>query len=117
MLLLRLKNILASDAVLRGSLEFDGTLLVKGSVEGKIISKTGDVTIGSDAKVIADIDSTNANIEGEVNGNVTLREKCILTNGSVLVGDLISNTVELESGAVLWGKSQVGSKPTAAKSK
>ena len=111
------KNILASDAILRGSIEFDGELLVEGSIEGKIISERGDVTIGNRANVAADIESANANIEGEVKGNISLKEKCILTNGSVLIGDLVSNVVELENGAVFWGKSQIGPKPASAKSK
>lgn len=111
------KNILASDATLRGSIEFDGELLVEGAVEGKIISDSGDVTIGNRANVSADIESANANIEGEVRGNVKLKEKCILTNGSVLVGDLVSTVVELENGAVFWGKSQIGTKPASAKTK
>ena len=111
------KNILASDAILKGSIEFDGELLVEGSVEGKIISATGDVTIGNRAKVCADIESASANIEGEVRGNIDLKDKCILTNGSVLIGDLTSTVVELENGAVFWGKSQVGPRPASVKSK
>lgn len=111
------KNILSSDAVLKGSIEFDGELLVEGSIEGKIVSEAGDVTIGNRAKVSADISSASASIEGEVKGNIDLKHKCILSNGSVLIGDLIATAVELESGAVFWGKSQVGPRPASVKSK
>jgi len=109
------QNVLASDAILRGSIEFNGELLVEGTVEGKIISQTGDVVIGTSSSVSADIESVNANIEGEVKGNLNVRGKTVLSQGSVLIGDLISSTVELETGAVFWGKSQVGTRPKKEK--
>jgi len=105
------QNVLAKDAILTGSIQFVGELLVEGAVDGKIISETGDVIIGSMSSVTADIESANVSIEGEVRGNLKVKEKCLLSEGSVLIGDLISSSVELESGAIFWGKSQVGNAP------
>ena len=105
------QNILAPDVILKGSIEFSGELIVEGTVDGKIFSKSGDLVIGTSSNVTADIESANVSIEGEVKGNLVVKNRCILSQGSVLIGDIISSSVELESGAVFWGKSQIGKIP------
>lgn len=108
-------NILAEDVVLRGSIAFEGELQVDGRVEGTIESKSGSVVIGASSTIEGDVASPNITVHGEVHGNLSIDDRCVLAEGCKLIGDLKASSLMLEEGAVFWGKSQVGTSPKSGK--
>ncbi|WP_156920665.1 bactofilin family protein [Thermicanus aegyptius] len=81
-----------------GSLRVAGSIRIDGEIKGGISSE-GDVFIGKGGKVVGDIFSRNATIEGELLGNLKVEEHALFTGSSSFKGELIYKTCEVEKGA------------------
>ncbi|HSQ83333.1 MAG TPA: polymer-forming cytoskeletal protein, partial [Desulfobacterales bacterium] len=66
--------LLGPQSVLEGNLVFEGTLFLNAHVKGSIESRTGEIVIGEDAVIHADVFVRNAIINGEINGTVRATE-------------------------------------------
>ena len=95
-------TIIAEDLEVKGNIKFTSSLMIRGSVEGEIISE-GLLIIGPTAKVKATITTKNFISHGEVTGNVTASEQVILKNTSTHNGDITTPNITIESGGVFNG--------------
>jgi cytoskeletal protein CcmA (bactofilin family) len=110
------RNILSSDVDIKGTVRFTNDLLVDGRIEGEINSD-GNLTVGENARLRAEIRTASIFIHGKVHGNITVTERCELRAGSEVVGDLKAKTLFVEAGAVFVGKSEVGTPSTLGETK
>jgi cytoskeletal protein CcmA (bactofilin family) len=96
--------------------EFDGKLLLKGSVrvdgvfKGEILG-TGTLIIGEGANIEADITIDNLVIFGEVKGNLEIRERVEICSTGKLFGNLRAPSFVVQEGATFDGDCRMGSKP------
>lgn len=109
------RNILSSDVEIKGSVKFTNDLLVDGRIEGEIISD-GNLTVGENAKLKAEIHTSSVIIHGKVHGNITVTDRVELRAGSEVVGDIKAQTLSVEAGAIFVGKSEVGTPSTVSAS-
>ena len=63
--------------------------------------------MGQNAKVRGDVKTRTVILKGNVNGNITVQERCELHSNSQLIGDLKAVRLSLEDGATLLGKLEV----------
>ena len=105
------RNILSSDVEITGSVKFTNDLLVDGRIDGEITSE-GNLTIGENAKIKAEIKTASVVIHGKVHGNITVADRVELRAGSEVVGDIKAQILTVEAGAVFVGKSEVGTPST-----
>ena len=105
-------TILGPDAVFKGELQFEKGVKVLGSFEGKINTK-GRLLVAQGAKLHADIEAGDVEIEGDIQGNVTTTNKVQLKSSAKLHGDLRTSRLEVNEGAVFIGQCHVG--PTNGK--
>ncbi|MCB1166751.1 MAG: polymer-forming cytoskeletal protein [Leptospiraceae bacterium] len=96
------ETVLGEDIKFRGKLEFDHQLRVNGQFKGTIHSG-GDLSIGSRARVEADIQTGVLVLEGELTGNVVASRKASLRRNCHLRGDLRAPDLEVESGSRFTG--------------
>jgi len=101
------RNILSSDVEITGSVKFTNDLLVDGRIDGEI-SSSGNLTIGENAKIRAEIKTASVIIHGKVHGNITVADRVELRAGSEVVGDIKAKTLLVEATAIFVGKSEVG---------
>jgi len=101
------RNILSTDVDIKGIVRFTNDLLVDGRIEGEIHSD-GNLTVGENARLRAEIHTGSIFIHGKVHGNVTANERVELRAGSEVIGDIKAKTLFVEAGAVFVGKSEVG---------
>lgn len=101
------KNVLNSDVAVKGSLKFTDDLLIDGIVEGEISSQ-GILTIGQNAHVTAEINTSSVVIHGKLHGNVNVTDRLELKATAELIGDVKAGTIAIEAGAVFVGRSEVG---------
>jgi len=101
------RNILSSDVEITGSVKFTNDLLVDGRIDGEI-SSSGNLTIGENAKIRAEIKTASVIIHGKVHGNITVADRVELRAGSEVVGDIKAKTLIVEATAIFVGKSEVG---------
>ncbi len=95
-------TILADDLEIQGTIKFKSSLMIKGVLEGEIISE-GLLIAGATAKVTATITTKNLISHGEIQGDVTASEQVILKSTAIHNGNITTPNVVIESGSVFNG--------------
>ena len=99
--------------VVKGDVVSTEDLVIDGQIHGSIELGDHSLTIGSDAKVVADLAAKNVTISGIVKGNVMANAKVELKSTARLEGDVTAPKFLMEDGATLVGKVDTGTKKKA----
>ena len=105
------EKVLNVDASMQGSLTFRDpvNLCINGKFEGSLDTK-GNLTIGENAQVEANIIGEKVVISGKVFGNVVTSDSLSLTRTAYLIGDIRTPKLSIAEGAILQGKCQMQAK-------
>ncbi|HRX15110.1 MAG: polymer-forming cytoskeletal protein [Spirochaetes bacterium] len=98
----KIETVIAEDIHFRGTLKFKKSLKIKGRFEGKIESE-GQVIIGQEATISANIEASTILVNGSVNGKLKANKSIELYKMSSTSGDIISPDLQIEKGAVFNG--------------
>jgi len=109
------RNVLSTDVEVKGMLKFTNDLIVDGRIEGEIQSD-GNLTIGENARIKAEIRTATVIVHGKVHGNITATDRVDLKAGAEIVGDIKAKILTMEAGAVFVGKSTIGASTQSAPS-
>jgi cytoskeletal protein CcmA (bactofilin family) len=109
------RNVLSSDVEIKGSVKFTNDLVVDGKIEGEITSD-GNLTVGENARIKAEVKTATVIVYGKVHGNLTATERVELKASAEVVGDIKAKTLSIEAGAIFVGKSTVGTPASAPQS-
>lgn len=101
------RNVLSSDVEIKGTVKFQHDLIVDGKIEGDIQS-TGNLTIGENARIKAEVKTGTVIVYGKVHGNLIAVDRVELKSSAEVVGDIKAKTLIIEAGAIFVGKSTVG---------
>jgi len=107
--------------VIKGEITGAESLYIDGRVEGTITLAENRVTIGRNGSVTANISAREVVIMGTVKGNIECTDRLDIRSEGSLTGDVISQRISVEDGAVLKGSVEVrtapakNEKPTQAK--
>ncbi len=101
-------NLIGSGTLIKGDVSSDGDLRIDGKVIGTITSKS-KVVVGAGGSVEGEIKSQNADIYGTLKGNVTVQEMIFLKSTANLLGDITTNKIVIEAGAIFKGRCNMGS--------
>ncbi len=101
------RNVLSSDVEIKGTVKFQHDLIVDGKIEGEIQS-TGNLTVGENARLKAEIKTGTVIVYGKVHGNMTASDRVELKSSAEVVGDIKAKFLTIEAGAIFVGKSTVG---------
>ena len=107
------RNVLSSDVEIKGTVKFTNDLVVDGRIEGEIQSE-GNLTVGENARLKAEIKTGTVVVYGKVHGNIVASERVELKSTAEVVGDIKAKTLSIEPGAIFVGKSNVGTPSTPA---
>lgn len=92
-----------------GDCETDGTVRVEGLVEGSVRAGKA-VVVGKDGKVDGTVDTQDAVISGAVSGTVTAESRLEVQATARIDGDIFARRMQLEEGALVNGKINMGEK-------
>lgn len=98
---------------IKGSVKFTDDLVVDGKIEGEI-SSNGNLTIGENARIKAEIKTHTVIVYGKLHGNITAVERVELKSTAEVVGDIKAKTLAIDAGAIFVGRSTVGTPSTPA---
>jgi len=98
-------KILDVSAAMQGSLVFGDpvNLRINGKFEGTLTTR-GNLIIGKDAQVKANIIGENISVAGQVIGNIRASEKLELLSTAQVSGEIEISRLVIETGAVFNGK-------------
>jgi cytoskeletal protein CcmA (bactofilin family) len=99
----RISTFIGADASIDGTIEFQGTIRVDGSVKGIISSNGGTVVVGEKGVVNAEISVNVAVVMGEVNGTIDAKERIEVYPPGRLGGNIQSPIVSIEPGGIFNG--------------
>lgn len=97
------ETIIGQSVKVDGNFKSDGNITVNGVVQGSL--KTNhDLRIGPSAKIKAEVYAQNLFLEGEIRGNVTVKEKATLMSTAKIFGNLETKILSVEENAIINGK-------------
>jgi cytoskeletal protein CcmA (bactofilin family) len=98
----KVTTIIADDLEIQGTMKFKSSLMIKGVLEGEIISE-GLLIVGPTAKVAAKITTKNLISHGEIQGDVTASDRVMLKGTSSHNGNITTPNIVIESGSIFNG--------------
>jgi cytoskeletal protein CcmA (bactofilin family) len=106
---------IAKGTALNGNLETQGNMRIEGKITGNVICKS-KLVIGDPAALVeGNVLAQNAEIYGEVKGLVEVTDLLMLKTTAVIHGDIITNKLVVEAGAVFNGTCKMGTTPREIK--
>jgi cytoskeletal protein CcmA (bactofilin family) len=104
-------NIIGTGTDIIGDINSNGDFRIDGFLKGTIKS-AGKVVVGSTGKVEGEIICLNADISGEVKAHLKVKELLSLKASAVVSGDIVTNKLSIEPGAVFTGACSMGNQET-----
>ncbi|MGA7381832.1 MAG: polymer-forming cytoskeletal protein [Terriglobales bacterium] len=95
--------------IIKGDITGAEPLYIDGQVEGTITLADHRVTIGRNGSVAANISAKEVVIVGKVTGNIECSDRLDIRGEGTLIGDVVTQRISVEDGAVMSGKVQVRS--------
>ncbi|HTT23959.1 MAG TPA: polymer-forming cytoskeletal protein [Candidatus Sulfotelmatobacter sp.] len=93
--------------VIKGQVSCDGDLYIEGQVEGSVDPKGNRLTIGPDGRLKANVTARTVVVHGKLEGNIQASERVDLKQSAVVVGDIVTQSITIESGAHIKGSIEV----------
>ena len=100
-------NIIGNGTEINGNIKSNGDLRIDGFIKGTI-QATGKVVVGSTGRVEGEINCQNADISGDVKAHIKVSELLSLKANAVVSGDILTNKLAIEPGAVFTGACKMG---------
>jgi cytoskeletal protein CcmA (bactofilin family) len=100
---------------IKGELTGNEDLTIDGKIQGKIILRDHNLTIGSNGRISAEIEAKTVVVLGEVIGNISADDKIEITPSGSVQGDLSAPRVALADGSSFKGNIDMGRKQATTK--
>jgi cytoskeletal protein CcmA (bactofilin family) len=108
------RAMIGSKVKVTGDIESSEDLLIEGEVNGTVSLAENELVIGNSGRVSADIEAKTIRIEGEVQGDITGRERVVITASGNVQGNVTAPRVMLEDGGRFKGSIDMGGSKAAA---
>jgi cytoskeletal protein CcmA (bactofilin family) len=95
--------------VIKGEVTGSESLYIDGRIEGTVTFADNRVTVGRNGVVVANINAREVVIMGKVTGNIECSDRVDIRSEGSLTGDVVSQRISIEDGAILKGAVQVKS--------
>lgn len=97
-----ISTIIADGCIIDGNLSSTSSVRVDGVVNGNVQVQQG-IIIGNTGKIMGNVRAKESVVFGEVNGNITVEKLEIKSTGKI-AGDITTQALEMDFGAVYNGK-------------
>src|SRR6266849_4590859 len=91
---------------IKGEVTGSEDLFVDGIVDGKLNLANGSLTIGPNGHVKADVHAREVIVRGKIEGKVTGRDRVQLWSTGQITGEVQTDRLAIEDGALLHGRSK-----------
>ncbi len=97
-------TVIGKSVVVRGGLSGNEDLFLDGDLEGTITLTENRLTIGPNARVLADLTVRDLVVFGQLTGNVHATGRVDLRQSAVVSGDVFAGRLSIEDSAVMQGR-------------
>lgn len=102
-------NMISEGTSIQGEVSSNGDIRIDGKLSGMVFSKS-KVVIGSSGVVEGDIRCQSADVLGRITGTIEVKEILYLKSSANIQGDITTDKMVVESGAIFNGSCSMGSK-------
>lgn len=102
----QIESLIANGVTIKGNIISQGSMRVDGFVDGKMDIK-GDLVIGENGHVKGELQAENAMLAGKVEGALIARQRCLITETGLMMGDVTCSVLSIEEGGTLHGASKM----------
>lgn len=102
-------TVIGRSVTIRGDLSGKEDLHMDGDIEGTITFVENAVTVGPNARVVADINARDVIVLGVVNGNLLASGRVELRQSASVQGNITASRLSIEDNAVLKGRVELKS--------
>ena len=95
-------SIIGNGTKITGDINSNGDIRVDGSLTGELITK-GKVIIGETGKIKGEINCKNSDVEGSIEGKITVAQLLAIKTKGRINGDIITNRLAIEPGCQFTG--------------
>jgi cytoskeletal protein CcmA (bactofilin family) len=99
---LSLDTLIGANTVFEGSIQSERSVCVEGSIRGRIEAK-GEVVVGREGKVEADIYADSVVVGGQIIGNINARRRMEITATGRVTGDIEATKITVAEGGMVDG--------------
>lgn len=100
----RIETVIGPNARFAGALETDGGLRIDGLCEGSV-EAAGNVIVGEQGRVLADIQANNVSVSGAVKGKIIASGRLEILSSGKVWGDIAVASFLIEEGGFFRGQS------------
>ena len=111
-----LYNAITAESKIIGTIVANNDIRIDGTVEGAIQCR-GKVVIGEKGFVHGNIQCTNAEVQGRIEGKVEALQTLALRASANIQGDVVTQSLIVEPNAIFCGTCQMGKKNAAIEQK
>ncbi len=97
------RSVIGSNIKFRGEMIGTEDIHIEGSIEGTIIMKGHDLSIGTQGSIDANVRANNITIHGKLNGDVLADELISIKSLAEVKGNLIAPRIQLDDGGKFRG--------------
>ncbi len=95
---------IGKSVVIKGELSGSEDLYLDGQVEGSILLKGNNLTVGPNGQVKANVNAKGVIVQGKLEGNLQASDRVDLRKSAIVMGDIATQRIAIEEGAYLKGK-------------
>ncbi len=95
-------NMITAGTTITGDIVSSGDIRIEGVLQGNLETK-GKLVVGTTGQVRGQIICNNSDIEGFVEGKISVSELLSLKSTSKMIGDVTTNKLAIEPGAIFSG--------------
>ena len=107
---------LGKDTAFQGKLKFEGTIRIDGQFKGEILSN-GNLIVGEEGMIEADIHVSYIAISGECHGNITADQRVDIHAPGKVFGNIQAPVVVIDEGVIFEGNTRMYQAKNAAEKK
>lgn len=100
-------NMIGKGTSIKGDVRSDGDFRIDGSLNGSIHS-TGKIVVGTTGQIEGEINCQNADLSGVVKATIKVKELLSLKATCKVSGDVHTNKLAIEPGAIFTGTCNMG---------
>ncbi len=105
-------NIIGAGTSITGDVNCSGDIRIDGNLVGNL-NVQGRLVIGNSGSIKGEVTCKNSEIEGKIEGKITVAELLSLKSTSQILGDIVTTKMAVEPGAVFTGTCKMDVKPAA----
>jgi len=100
-------TVIGKSVTIRGELSGSEDLFLDGEIQGTITLPGNRLTVGPNARVLADLNVRDLVVFGQIDGKITASGRAELRKTAIVNGDILAGRLSIEESASLKGRVEI----------